>query len=276
MFGNLIESGSHRRDIKRRSSFFFGAMFLYAVLLAAAGVASIYAYDARLRDAQDLTLVSMMRFAPVAAAEELPRREPPPAAAASVARNEATLRTKIVVNAPVVPSRTVSDDNTPEVSPKQFVVISTVNRDPVGAGIPLDTTGTGHTRTSSPGPAQVSVPLDDVEPPPTVVPKTPTPAQPPARPKTLALSYVINSKIIAKPVPVYPSIARAGGIDGAVAVQILVDESGRVVTARAMSGHPLLQAEAVRAARRARFTPTLLGGHPVAVTGIITYNFVLQ
>jgi protein TonB len=59
-------------------------------------------------------------------------------------------------------------------------------------------------------------------------------------------------------------------------VQILVDEQGRVVSAKATSGNPLLQAAAVQAAYRARFTPTLLSGQPVKVTGSITYNFVLR
>jgi protein TonB len=61
-----------------------------------------------------------------------------------------------------------------------------------------------------------------------------------------------------------------------VTVQITVDEGGRVVSASAVSGHPLLRAAAEGAARQARFSPTLLSGQPVKVTGVITYNFVLQ
>jgi protein TonB len=59
-------------------------------------------------------------------------------------------------------------------------------------------------------------------------------------------------------------------------VQITVDENGDVVEARAVSGHTLLHAAAADAARRAKFSPTLLCGKPVKVTGVITYNFVLQ
>jgi len=54
----------------------------------------------------------------------------------------------------------------------------------------------------------------------------------------------------------------------------LIDETGKVVSASAAGGHPLLQAAAVSAARGARFSPTLLSGQPVKVSGIITYNFV--
>jgi protein TonB len=59
-------------------------------------------------------------------------------------------------------------------------------------------------------------------------------------------------------------------------VQVLIDENGNVVSAKAVSGHPLLQAVAVSAARQARFSPTKLSGQPVKVTGVIQYNFVAQ
>jgi protein TonB len=59
-------------------------------------------------------------------------------------------------------------------------------------------------------------------------------------------------------------------------VQILIDEQGRVISAKATSGNPLLQGAAVQAAYRALFTPTILSGKPVKVTGSITYNFVLR
>ena len=48
MFTNLIESDSHRKEFKRRSSFFFATVAAYALILSAAGIASIYAYDAHL------------------------------------------------------------------------------------------------------------------------------------------------------------------------------------------------------------------------------------
>lgn len=87
---------------------------------------------------------------------------------------------------------------------------------------------------------------------------------------------MLNGKAISKPQPAYPPIAKAARASGTVTVQILVDESGRVVSASAVSGHPLLQQAAVSAARQARFSPTLLSGQPVKVSGVITYNFVLQ
>lgn len=85
---------------------------------------------------------------------------------------------------------------------------------------------------------------------------------------------VLNGKALELPQPVYPAIARAAYASGTVTVQVLIDEQGNVVAARAIDGHPLLQAAAVGAARQARFSPTLLEGEPVKVTGVIQYNFV--
>ena len=87
---------------------------------------------------------------------------------------------------------------------------------------------------------------------------------------------VLNGKAMELPRPVYPAIARAAHASGTVVVQVLIDEDGYVIAARAISGHPLLQAVSVAAAREARFTPTRLEGEPVKVSGVIEYNFVAQ
>ncbi|MDX6693906.1 MAG: periplasmic protein TonB [Blastocatellia bacterium] len=87
---------------------------------------------------------------------------------------------------------------------------------------------------------------------------------------------VLNGKAISLPKPVYPPVARAANASGAVIVQITIDETGKVISARAVSGHPLLQASAVQAAYQARFSPTQLSGQPVKVTGTLSYNFTLE
>jgi len=87
---------------------------------------------------------------------------------------------------------------------------------------------------------------------------------------------VVTIKVINKPPPVYPPIAKAARAQGTVKVQVVVDEEGKVIAARAIGGHPLLQAAAVKAAREVLFSPVLLGTKPVKVSGVITYNFVLQ
>jgi TonB family protein len=85
---------------------------------------------------------------------------------------------------------------------------------------------------------------------------------------------VINGKALALPQPAYPALARAAHVSGTVMVQVLIDEQGNVSAAHAVDGHPLLQSVCVAAAREAKFSPTLLEGEPVKVTGVIQYNFV--
>jgi len=84
----------------------------------------------------------------------------------------------------------------------------------------------------------------------------------------------LNGKAIELPNPVYPSDAREAKVGGTVSVQVTVDEGGNVISAEAISGDERLRAAAVDAARRARFSQTLLNGEPVKVVGVITYNFV--
>jgi TonB family protein len=65
---------------------------------------------------------------------------------------------------------------------------------------------------------------------------------------------------------------RASGI---VKVEVLLNEEGKVISARALDGLASLRQAAVDAARLARFTPTILSGQPVKVVGIINYKFSL-
>jgi TonB family protein len=85
---------------------------------------------------------------------------------------------------------------------------------------------------------------------------------------------VLNGKAVEFPRAAYPAAAKAVRASGMVVVQVLVDEAGSVIQATAVSGHPLLRAAAVEAARAARFAPTYLEGKPVRFSGMLTYNFV--
>jgi protein TonB len=84
---------------------------------------------------------------------------------------------------------------------------------------------------------------------------------------------VLNGKALALPKPAYPPAAKRNGASGTVVVEVLIDESGKVISARALSGPQPLQAAAVQAARQAKFSPTTLSGQPVQVVGTITYTF---
>lgn len=84
---------------------------------------------------------------------------------------------------------------------------------------------------------------------------------------------VINGKATSLPKPIYSAAAKAVHASGQVSVKVVIDENGKVVSANAVSGHPLLKASAESAARNARFSPTLLSGSPIKISGTINYNF---
>ena len=84
---------------------------------------------------------------------------------------------------------------------------------------------------------------------------------------------VLNGKAISLPKPDYPPDAKAAGAEGVVVIQVTVDEQGNVFEARAISGPKQLQEVSVNAALQAKFSPTLLSGEPVRVTGVLVYNF---
>lgn len=87
---------------------------------------------------------------------------------------------------------------------------------------------------------------------------------------------VLNDKAISKPQPTYPPIAKTARALGVVVVQITVDEAGWVIDASAVSGHPLLRATSVQAARVAVFPQTFIDGKPVKLTGVLCYTFKAQ
>ena len=85
---------------------------------------------------------------------------------------------------------------------------------------------------------------------------------------------VVNGKALSLPKPDYPVEAKQARAGGAVSVQVLIGEEGNVLSAQAIDGSPLLQFAARASACGAKFSPTLLVGQPVKVSGVITYNFV--
>lgn len=85
---------------------------------------------------------------------------------------------------------------------------------------------------------------------------------------------VVNGKAQNLVVPRYPVEARAERASGQVAVSVTIDENGKVISAKAISGHQLLRIASEEAALASKFKPTTLEGVPVMVTGTIIYNFV--
>ncbi|MDQ3322821.1 MAG: energy transducer TonB, partial [Acidobacteriota bacterium] len=114
---------------------------------------------------------------------------------------------------------------------------------------------------------------------PTATPTLPPPP-PPARPTPSVTpdtrpvnAGVLNGRAVNLPKPAYPPLARQMGASGQVAVQVLIDESGNVTSAKATRGNALLRAPAEAAARQSKINPVKIGDRSVQAVGILLYNF---
>ena len=271
MFDNLVESGSHKNDISRKGSFLLGTFIIYSIVLVGLGILSIYLVNANLPD-PSLELLSFVT--PVQQAPQPEQPEPQQQAKPQPAKDQPMVTERPEISAIVPPDMARNKEEakaeTKEVAPDiRNIKISdrTVDAAPaaVNTMMPMGTgTGTG----GAPAPAVVADSGEEAPPPP--------PPPPPPKKNVTISGGVLNGKAVSKPAPAYPAIAKAARASGSVTVQITVDENGRVVSAQAVSGHPLLQQAAANAVRQWRFTPTLLSGQPVKVTGQVIVNFNLQ
>jgi TonB family protein len=117
---------------------------------------------------------------------------------------------------------------------------------------------------------EASIKIDGEAPPPAIVKPAPKPLLKPVT------GGVLNGKALTLPKPLYPQAAKTARAAGVVSVEVVIDEKGKVISAKAVDGHALLRGAAVAAAQAARFSPTLLSGQPVKVAGQINYSFALQ
>ena len=114
---------------------------------------------------------------------------------------------------------------------------------------------------------------------PTPTESKPTPQPQPAggppksQPPEMVQGGTLNSKAIELPDPEYPEEARRAHAGGRVIVSVIVDETGKVISAEVEDGPILFRRVALEAARKARFNPTLVDGRPVKVSGILQYRF---
>ena len=266
MFNNLIESSSHAKEFKRRGSFLLFTTATYLVLFVITGVASIYAYDAHLESQGTEWEIT---FVPVAPPEAAPKEVPNTIRPASNSDRVPTrsTRTKLIDNV-ANPNNVPRELGTvaPSVPPARWdSEIGATNEDPPARS-------TGNDRGVPGGTGNGSV-VNMTEPPPPPPPPAPTPVVP----KIIKQSEgVLKGNAISLPSPIYPDVARRLKIHGTVTIQVLIDEYGKVVSADAISGHALLVPEARRAAMQSRFSPTKLSNQPVKVSGMITYNFVMN
>jgi TonB family protein len=270
MFAKLVESSSHKGDYARSGKFFLATLSIYALAFLAIGVGSIYAYNAQL-DNSNLELTSLVT--PVEQSEVQMLRVRPvvrPANVPSNSSNVAVVRTQPVIattDSRVIPPGVSVATTGPELPP------GTIFR----VGIPTSGdnifNGNGNSLGGGPGGGgsgnRPGVNEIVTEAPPPLMKKEAT------KPPPIVSKGVINGSAIELPKPVYSAIAKAAHASGTVTVQVLIDENGKVISAHALNGPPLLLAESVQAALRARFSPTLLSNQPVKVSGMITYKFVM-
>ena len=259
MFDNLVESSSHKDDISRKGSFVIVTALIYGVLMATFFIVGIYWYDNHLGE-MELELTTLV--APVPVPQQ--QKEPEQKQEAKPVKPDQNVDVRKELIADVTRTELVPKEvsaKASDVPPVRRGVTTVLGDSSSNAAAPMPAgPGSGTVVT-----APTRVAIADEPPPP-----------PPAKPSAPISGGVLNGKAISLPKPGYPPIARAAHASGTVVVQVLIDENGNVVSARALSGHPLLQAVAVGAARQARFSPTKLSGQPVKVTGVIQYNFVAQ
>lgn len=259
MFENLVESGSHSEDLKRKGSFLMGFALVYVVLIVVGLVAGIWWASANI-DAQTLELTALI--APVPVQQQQQKQEAKPEKV-EITKNVDVRKELIadVSRADLVPKEVSAKAS--DIPPVRKGVVTMIGGSNSNAIAPVAPgAGTGNIIS---GPAKVDV--AEAPPPP---PPKPTP------PKAPISGGVLNGKAVRLVQPPYPAIARSAHASGQVRVQIVIDENGNVISATPVSGHPLLQGAAAAAARQSKFTPTKLSGMPVKVSGVIIYNFVAQ
>ncbi|MEJ7847736.1 MAG: TonB family protein [Pyrinomonadaceae bacterium] len=274
MFDKLIESDSKGAEFKARGRYFIVSSLVVGSLFLSAVMFSLFAAEIGL-GSDEFELSAMLAPPPNDAPEpKEPKQQTQQQAAAN--KSEVTTRQANMQRPDEVPTKPPtkisSVPSTTKARPEygNFEVTDGPERDAV-SGAPQSNgwgkeSGTPDGTTAGTGTEAVAR-IEKLPPPPVVVePKASAPKGP------ISLG-VINGKAMSLPKPAYPAPAIMANAEGNVIVQVMIDESGKVVSSKAVSGHPLLKGAAERAAMNARFTPTLLSKVPVKVTGVIVYKF---
>lgn len=261
MFENLVESGSHKQDLSRKGSFLLGTVAVYLVLGITFLAFSIWFTVSQI-NTPDLELTTLVAPVPIPQQQNEPQKQEQ----AKPTKTEQNVDVRKELIADVTRTELVPKEisaKASDIPPVRRGVTTVIGSENTSATAPMPGAGTGTGVVTTPQ----KINIGDEPPPP---PPQPTP------PRAPISGGVLNGKAISLPKPAYPAIAKSAHASGTVVVQVVIDENGNVISAHAVSGHPLLQAVSVSAARSARFSPTKLSGQPVKVTGVITYNFVAQ
>jgi TonB family protein len=85
-----------------------------------------------------------------------------------------------------------------------------------------------------------------------------------------------EARLIKKVEPVYPPLAKAARVQGAVHFAVVLGTDGKVETLNLISGHPLLVNAAKEAVQQWEYQPFLVDGKPVRVITEVEVNFHLD
>jgi TonB family protein len=86
----------------------------------------------------------------------------------------------------------------------------------------------------------------------------------------------VEPKLVERVEADYPDDAGAEGIGGSVFIEIVVDDSGVVTGARALTGHKRLRGAALKAAKEWKFKPATIDGRATKTLGAITFCFAVK
>lgn len=278
MLNQLVESSGHTKENRRRGGFLFSTLLVVCSIFLSGILWSLFAKDLKL-GAGEFEVSAIV--APVPMPEDKPR---PPApkiekqlqSQKSVAETTRQTNMERVDEAHLIPKDISTAPNSQKARPvgefkisdgeeltRQGEAIAGLNRgnNNIGSGISYDN-GTATSENTNP-----------VKPPPPPIVKKEMPNPPKELRKSLGVVNGMAKNLVK---PTYPAAARVVRAEGAVNVQVTIDENGNVVSASAVTGHPLLRQVAENAARASKFNPTLLSNQPVKVTGVIVYKFTNQ
>ncbi|HQY64020.1 MAG TPA: energy transducer TonB [Polyangiaceae bacterium] len=104
-------------------------------------------------------------------------------------------------------------------------------------------------------------------------PSAPPAPTPPPAPMAQTTENVAAPRVLARALPTFPEAARRAGVQATVRVRYVVREDGSVTDVVIVRGHPLLDAEVVRAVSAWRFSPAMLDGRPARVVRFANLPF---
>jgi periplasmic protein TonB len=266
MFDKLIESDTTGAEFKNRRSYFLVSSVVVGILFLSAVVFSIYAADISL-GTDEFELSTLIAPTIPEVVPEPPKPETPNPSA--VEENELPSRPSNMLQTDEIPTEITPISVTPNTEKARPDGRFEIKAGPPTDGSSLPGSGRSQDGDSIGSEIAHSDPSNGYE----VKPVLPPPVNSSAEKKVIRTSGPINGKATSLPKPPYPAPAIAIGLSGSVDVQVTIDETGKVISAKAVSGHPFLRGAAEKAAWKARFSPTYLGPTAVKVTGVIVYKF---